>query len=90
MGELPFGLALDAGVTFQIDEKPALQPVRFCTCVLGGCLVNIASDAPTIAALRSGNALKIKATADGGAAAPFSITLQGFDTVLVRIAALSK
>lgn len=24
---LPFGLALDSGVTFQIDDKPAMQPI---------------------------------------------------------------
>nr|WP_313665917.1 invasion associated locus B family protein [Brucella intermedia] len=87
---LPFGLALGSGVTFQIDEKPAMQPLRFRTCVPGGCLVNVNFDAATIVALRAGAALKIKATADGGAAAPFSISLQGFGTALDRVAALSR
>lgn len=87
---LPFGLALDAGVTFQIDEKPAMQPVRFRTCMPGGCLVSVSFDAPTIVALRSGTALKVKATADGGGAAPFSISLQGFATALDRVATLSR
>lgn len=87
---LPFGLALDSGVTFQIDEKPAMAPVRFRTCVPAGCLVTLSFDAPTIVALRAGTALKIKATADGGAVAPFSISLQGFGTALDRLAALSR
>lgn len=87
---LPFGLALDSGVTFQIDEKPAMQPVRFRTCVPAGCLVNVSFDAPTIVALRAGTALKVKATADGGAAAPFSISLQGFGTALDRVGVLSR
>ena len=87
---LPFGLALDSGVSFQIDEKPAMQPVRFRTCMPGGCLVSVNFDAATIVALRAGTALKIKATADGGAAAPFSISLQGFATALDRVAALSR
>jgi invasion protein IalB len=87
---LPFGLALDAGVSFQIDEKPAMQPVRFRTCMPGGCLVSVSFDAATTGALRSGTALKIKATADGGAAAPFSVSLQGFATALDRVAALSR
>lgn len=87
---LPFGLALDSGVVFQIDEKPAMQPVRFRTCVPAGCLVNVAFDAPTIVALRAGTTLKIKATADGGAAAPFSISLQGFGTALDRVGVLSR
>ena len=86
---LPFGLALDSGVIFQIDEKPAMQPMRFRTCIPGGCLVSVSFDASTIVSLRSGTALKVKATADGGAAAPFSISLQGFATALDRVAALS-
>ena len=87
---LPFGLALDSGVTFQIDEKPAMAPVRFRTCVPAGCLVNVSFDAATIVALRAGSALKVKATADGGAAAPFSISLQGFGTALDRVATLAR
>ncbi|QYM74492.1 invasion associated locus B family protein [Pseudochrobactrum sp. Wa41.01b-1] len=87
---LPFGLALDAGVTFQIDEKPDMQPVRFRTCIPGGCLVNVSFDAAALVVLRAGAALKVKATADGGAAAPFSISLQGFGTALDRVAALSR
>jgi len=87
---LPFGLALDSGIAFQIDEKPPMQPVRFRTCMPGGCIVNVSFDAPTLVALRAGAALKIKATADGGAAAPFSISLQGFGTALDRVAALSR
>lgn len=87
---LPFGLALDSGITFQIDDKPAMQPIRFRTCVPAGCLVNVSFDAPTLVALRAGAVLKIKATADGGAAAPFSISLQGFGTALDRVAALSR
>jgi invasion protein IalB len=87
---LPFGLALDSGVAFQIDEKPAMQPIRFRTCMPGGCIVNVSFDAATLVALRAGAALKVKATADGGAAAPFSISLQGFSTALDRVAALAR
>jgi len=87
---LPFGLALDSGVAFQIDDKPAMQAIRFRTCLPGGCLVNVNFDAATLVTLRAGAALKIKATADGGAAAPFSISLQGFGTALDRVAELSR
>lgn len=87
---LPFGLALDSGIAFQVDEKPAMQPVRFRTCMPGGCLVSVSFDAPTLVMLRTGTALKVKAVADGGAAAPFSISLQGFATALDRAAALSR
>lgn len=87
---LPFGLALDSGVTFQVDDKPAMPPLRFHTCVPAGCLVPVTFDAPTLVGLRAGTALKVKATADGGAAAPFSISLQGFSTALDRVEALSR
>lgn len=87
---LPFGLSLDAGVAFQIDEKLTVQPMRFRTCLPSGCLVAVSFDAPTVVALRTGTALKIRATADGGATAPFSISLQGFATALDRAAMLSR
>ncbi|MDR6759249.1 invasion protein IalB [Mycoplana sp. BE70] len=87
---LPFGLALDSGVTFQIDEKPAMQPLRFRTCLPAGCVVNVTFDASTLVALRAGAALKVMATADGGAAAPFSISLQGFVIALDRLEVLSR
>lgn len=63
---LPFGLALDSGVSFQIDDTPAMPPIRFRTCVPAGCLVDTSFDAPALEALRAGAVLKIKATADGG------------------------
>lgn len=87
---LPFGLALDAGVIFQIDEKPAMPALRFRTCVPAGCLVTISFDAPTLAALRAGAALKVRATVDGGTTMPLSISLHGFGTALDRVAALSR
>lgn len=87
---LPFGLALDSGVVFQIDDKPSMQPVRFRTCLPGGCVVNVSFDSATLVALRAGAALKINATADSGAATPFSISLQGFGTVLDRVAVLAR
>lgn len=87
---LPFGLALDSGVAFQVDDKPAMQPVRFRTCLPGGCLVNLSFDAATLVALRAGAVLKVKATEDGGAVAPFSISLQGFGVALDRVAVLAR
>lgn len=81
---MPFGLALNSGITFQIDDKPAMQPIGFRTCLPAGCLVNVTFDAQTLVALRTGAILKVKTTADGGAAAPFSISLRGFGTALDR------
>jgi len=87
---LPFGVALDAGVALQVDDKPTGQPLRIRTCLPVGCIVNLSFDLPTLLALRAGSTLKIKATADGGAEAPFSISLQGFATALDRVGVLSR
>ncbi len=87
---LPFGLALDAGVKLQIDDGGTGQPIRFRTCLPAGCLVPLSFDAATVAGLRRATALKVIATADGGTATPFSISLQGFGTALDRIAVLTK
>lgn len=87
---LPFGLALDSGIGLQIDDKTAGQSLRVRTCLPGGCLVNLTFDAAMLVALRAGTALKIKAVADDGVAASFSIPLQGFGTALDRVGALSR
>jgi invasion protein IalB len=87
---LPFGLALDKGVTLQIDDKPAGQPLRFRTCLPAGCVVPLSFDAPTLTILRTGVALKVKATGDGGQETAFSISLQGLAAALDRVTALAK
>ena len=87
---LPFGLALDAGVVLQVDDRPAMAPLRFRTCLPAGCVVDVGFEGELLAELRAGAALKIGATADGGAEAPFSVSLHGFGTALDRVAALSR
>lgn len=87
---LPFGLALDAGIVFQVDELAPMQPVRFRTCLPAGCLVPVVLDAPAIVALRGGAVLKVQAVADGGSPAEFSVSLQGFGTALDRVAVLAS
>lgn len=87
---LPFGLALDNGVTLQIDDAPAGAPLRFRTCLPGGCLVPLAFDVVKAAALRKGANLKVNATADGGKDAVFTISLKGYPAALDRMIALAK
>ncbi|HEV7322670.1 MAG TPA: invasion associated locus B family protein [Ensifer sp.] len=86
---LPFGLALESGVTFQVDDNTAMQPLRFRTCVPVGCLVSVTLDASTLTALRAGTALKVNATADDGTPAQFSISLRGFGAALDRVQSLA-
>jgi invasion protein IalB len=88
---LPFGLALDHGVTLQIDDGPASPSQKFRTCLPVGCLVPFAFDAKTIATLRKGANLKIAALAAAdGKEANFTISLKGFPAALDRTAALAK
>ncbi len=88
---LPFGLALDSGVTLQVDEKPAGKPLRFRTCIPAGCLVPVSFDAAMVTALRGGTALKLAAAAsENDQPVNFSISLKGFGAALDRTAALVK
>lgn len=87
---LPFGLALDNGVTLQIDDAAPGPPLRFRTCLPGGCLVRLSFDAGQAAALRKGAALKVKAVADGGKDAVFTISLKGYPAAFDRMTALVK
>jgi invasion protein IalB len=86
---LPFGLALDQGVTLQVDDGTPGQPLHFRTCLPGGCVVPLSFDARSLAPLLHGTALKVKAVVDGGGIAPFTISLKGFSGAYNRALALA-
>ncbi|WP_246684919.1 invasion associated locus B family protein [Mesorhizobium sp. B2-7-1] len=85
---LPFGLALDQGVTLQIDDGVVVPPLRFRTCLPGGCIVDLSFDIETVAALRKGTSLKVKVVADGGKETNLALSLKGFPSALDRTTAL--
>jgi invasion protein IalB len=87
---LPFGLALDNGVTLQIDDGAAGANLKFRTCLPSGCVVVISFDARTLAALRRSTALKVRAMADSGGETTFSVSLKGFGSAFDRTAALAR
>ena len=87
---LPFGLALAPGVTYQLDEGTVGAVQHFRTCLPVGCLVDVAFDAGTVASLKAGDALTIKATADGGPEMAFSISLTGFSSAYDRVVELMR
>jgi len=87
---MPFGLALDRGVTLQIDDQPAQAVLKFRTCLPGGCLVPLSFDGKTTAGLKVGTVLKARAGADGGQEQLYTVSLKGFAQALDRVAALSK
>lgn len=85
---MPFGLVLDRGVTLQIDDLSPGSPLKFRTCVAGGCLVPVTFDPRQTLALRGGAALKAKVVVDGGGEIGFSISLKGLASALDRVVAL--
>ena len=87
---LPFGLALEKGITLQIDESAAGPTLRFRTCLPAGCVVSLTFDAKALAALKSGTTLTVKATGDNAQEIPFTISLRGFASAIDRTAALAK
>lgn len=87
---LPFGLALDRGVVFQVDESEPAAPLGFSTCLPAGCIVPVAVDKALLAAMRGGAALKLATVAVQGQATPFSISLKGFAKAFDRAAEIAK
>jgi invasion protein IalB len=87
---LPFGLALDRGITLQVDETGAGPTLHFRTCLPAGCVVAVSFDAKAIAALRTGRTLVVTATGDNTKEVAFSVSLMGFASALDRTAALAK
>jgi invasion protein IalB len=87
---LPFGLAVDREVILQIGETTLGGALRFRTCLPAGCVVSLSLDARAIGELRKATALAVRATADGGQPATFTISLKGFASAMDRTAALAK
>ncbi len=87
---LPFGLELQKGVTYHLDDGQPGATQSFRTCLPAGCLLDIDFDATVIANLKIGQKLNLTATADGGQEMIFSISLQGFSNALNRITELME
>lgn len=85
---LPFGLVLDKGVSYQLDDGAVGATQRFRTCFPVGCLVDVDFDARTVASLKAAKTLKAKASADGGQEVEFSISLNGFSNAYERASTL--
>jgi invasion protein IalB len=86
---LPFGLLLDAGVTLQIDDGQAREPLRFSTCLPAGCLVPLGFDPEAVAALRVGTVLKINVKSADQKDVALSVSLKGLSAALDRLEALA-
>lgn len=90
---LPFGVLATKPVSFQIDEARTTITSNIRTCMPVGCIVPIAFDRNTVAALRSGKALKVNVQNASVGEEPIkdmAISLNGFAPALDRMASLSK
>lgn len=85
---LPFGLTLDAGAALQIDDAAAQAPLRFSTCLPGGCVVPLAFSTDEVVGLRMGTTLKIKVQTTEPSDMTLSVSLAGFGAAIDRLAAL--
>jgi invasion protein IalB len=88
---LPFGLALAAGATLQIDDGQAQAPLPFKTCLPGGCIVPVSFGPEMLDRLAKGTLLKVTVTAaDNDQPAVLNISLKGIAAALDRVMALSR
>lgn len=87
---LPFGLDLESGVRFALDEQD-LSSARFGTCMPAGCLVPLSFDAATVSQLSAGKVLAVKgAVYEGKQEALLSISLAGLQSALDRMAQINN
>ncbi|MFG1417360.1 invasion associated locus B family protein [Xanthobacter sp. V0B-10] len=87
---LPFGLALDKGVSLKAGEADLVPALRFSTCLPQGCFVPLALDAKALAALRKAAEASVGAVSDGGQPVSFPVSLKGFPAAFDRAAALGS
>lgn len=88
---VPFGLRLAEGVQLKVDGAQLGNARPFLTCVATGCLVPLAFDEPTLAAMRVGKILNVTATrADTPEPVALDVSLAGFTAAVNRVIELSK
>ena len=81
---LPFGLAVAREVTLQIGETTLGTPLPFRTCLPAGCVISLSLDSRAIGELRKAKALTVRAIADGGQPAIFTISLEDREAGIER------
>lgn len=86
---LPFGLLLDAGAVLQIDDAAPQTPLKFSTCLPGGCVVPLSFDPVAADALGAGTALRVKVQSTDMKELAFSISLKGLAAALDRLRVLT-
>lgn len=88
---MPFGLALNPGVSLKIDDKETSAPLPYATCLPVGCIVPLTVDTALLSALKAGGTLNINATSNGdNQPLAFTVSLTGFSAAFARLVELAE
>lgn len=83
---LPFGLALQSGVTLRIDDGPQGSPLPFLTCLPAGCVVALDLPRAMIQAASHAKALAVEARSlTSKEPIAFTVSLKGFASAYRRM-----
>jgi invasion protein IalB len=87
---MPFGLAIEAGVSFKLDEQALGKGAPYSMCTSEGCLVPISFPTLALDGMRAAKTLTVTAQKSGSSdPAAIAVPLQGFPQAFDRAVALS-
>lgn len=87
---MPFGLAIEPGVTFKLDEQSLGKGAPYLSCSSEGCLVPISFPTLAIDGMRAARTLTVTGQKAGASEpAVISVPLEGFPQAFARAVALS-
>lgn len=87
---MPFGLSIEAGVSFKLDEQALGKGAPYSMCVSDGCLVPISFPTLALDGMRNAKTLLVTGQKSSGSEpATITVPLQGFPQALDRAVALS-
>jgi invasion protein IalB len=87
---MPFGLSIEAGVTFKLDEQTLGKGAPYSMCGVDGCFVPISFPTLALDGMRTAKKLFVTGQkASGSDPATIEVPLTGFPQALDRAAALS-
>ena len=87
---MPFGLSIEPGVTFKLDEQTLGKGAPYTMCGVDGCFVPISFPTLALDGMRTAKKLFVIGQKGGASdAATIAVPLEGFPQALDRAVALS-
>lgn len=87
---LPFGIALQRGLTVQVRDGDAGKASAFETCLPAGCLAPVVLDQTALGALEQSKVLHVLVGMTDGQTANFAVPVAGIGAARTRLAVLAK